>query len=74
MKEIAKKINGFKINVHGDAYDHDKAAVRIFNDDSDIVIVKFNNMKNRSIVWESRLGAGMPIDMKIQIIKSIVTA
>ena len=74
MKEIAKKINGFKLHIHGAAYDHEKAAIRIYEDDGDITIVKFNNMKNRSIVWKSNLGAGMPTEMKIQIIKGIVNA
>jgi len=71
IEKITKAIPGFNPNIHGDAYDHEKSSVRIYADDLDLMVVKFNNLKNQSIKWRSTLPMQMPYNLIIKILTDI---
>lgn len=54
------KSDGFKANVHGDAFD--KGTTRVYFDDNEIVISRFDNPKNRILLWKNRIDGNMPVD------------
>ena len=68
MKAIEKFLmsDGFELNVHGDAWD--KKNTRVYFDDIDIIVVRFNNCKAQLIEWKNRIDGNMPLDAKISVI------
>ena len=70
-KKIEKilKADGFKINIHGDAWDKDNT--RVYFDDIDIVVVRFDTAKNQIINWKNTIDGNMPIDGVASILFSM---
>lgn len=59
-KQIIGKLKeaGFKANIHGDAFD--RGDYRVYFDDIDLNLVKFNNPKSQLVEWSTPLTTNMP--------------
>jgi len=60
------KANGFKSNIHSDAWD--KENTRVYFDDIDIMVVRFNITNNQLIEWKNRIDGNMPTEGKEKLI------
>ena len=72
MTQIEKflKSEGFKLNIHNDAWD--KENTRVYFDDTDIVVVRFNNTKSQLIEWKNTIDGNMTFDQKTSLIFTMV--
>jgi len=64
------KSEGFRLNIHGDAWDKDNT--RVYFDDIDIIVVRFNNPKSQIIEWKNRIDGNMTFDQKTSLIFTMV--
>jgi hypothetical protein len=58
--------DGFTANAHADAYNRGDYCAII--DDTDLVLIKFNNPLNRVTEWTVRLSMNMPADKLLRTI------
>ena len=64
--------NGFKVNVHGDAYDCGE--YRIYFDDTEMHVIKFTDTSGRQIIaWDSAINMNMGEDKAMSVIKAMIS-
>ena len=71
LENIINNLSGFEVNRHGDCWDHHVAAIRIYQDDNELVVVKFNSMKIQAITWRSVLDMNMGEDLVVKTIDTM---
>ena len=64
--------NGFTVNVHGDAYDNGQ--YRVFFDDIDIHVIKFNDPKIQIVEWENTISGNIGAEKIMTIIDAMMQA
>ena len=74
IENIINMLSGFEVNRHGDCWDNAQAAIRLYQDDNELIVVKFNNMRNQLITWRSVLDLAMGDDLIVKVIDTMVSA
>ena len=62
---------GFTVNVHGDAFD--RGNYRVYFDDTNVHVIKFNNQKSQLIEWDSVVDLNMGEKKAMQIINAMTS-
>lgn len=69
--EVELMLNGFKQNTTFETtYDRDN--IRVYFDDLDVIVTRFDNMKSQCVEWQNRLDGNMPTHVIINVILAMI--